>query len=219
MVEPLGSPDADAPNVSYIVSAFDRPDHLGCVLYSIKAQTDQSFEVIVTDNGGDARNENVVARLDDSRFRYIDTSKASGNQTSPAWDCYWSGEFGGRLAKGRYLCFPSDDGYYVPCFQKKLVTTADQMDWQLVFCDMLLDRPAGPYVDPPVQIQNVLDVKPMVGCIDKTGFLIRRESWIGWPTKPEDRFRGSAADGEMIDIVRRNGIRFGKLNEVLCVHN
>src|SRR5208337_2687043 len=58
-VKPLGPPADDAPHVSYIVSAYDRPDHLGCVLYSIKAQTDQSFEVIVTDNGGDERNRRV----------------------------------------------------------------------------------------------------------------------------------------------------------------
>lgn len=219
MVQPLQPAEKDAPNVSYIVSAYNRPAHLGCVLYSLKAQTDPSFEVIVTDNGGLSENKQVVEKLDDERFRYIDTSKASGIQTSPAWDCYWSGEYGGALSKGKWLCFPSDDGYYVPVWQEKMMRLAKENDLEFVFSDMLLDRPAGPYLDPPVQTQNVLVTKMLFCCLDKTGFMIKREKWIGWPTKPEDTFRGSAADGEMVDIVRRNGIRFGKLNEVLCVHN
>ena len=196
--------------VSYIVSAYDRPDSLPGCLWSLKIQTDQNFEVIVTDNGGTQRNQDAVAAMNDSRFRYVNTKVVA---TSPAWDCYWSAEYAvSNLTRGEWICLPSDDSYYVPIFQAAMLAAARAGNWNLVYCDMLYDRKiTGRY--------EKLDVQPTVNHIDKTGFLLRRESWIGFPDKRTDSPGPCDCDGRTIDRLRQSGIRHGKVHETLCVHN
>jgi glycosyltransferase involved in cell wall biosynthesis len=200
------------PKVSYIVSAYNRPASLPCCLWSLKVQTDPDFEVIVADNGleiaHDIRHQLAVCNLNDPRFRRVDTS----NSENPAWDSYWSAEIAvEHEACGEWLCFPSDDSYYMPIFQEALVKAAEERGWDLVYCDMIYDRRlSGKYA--------TLDVQARVGQIDKTGFLLKREKWIGFPHKPTvPGF--SCADGEMIAQLVASGVKHGKVSEILVVHN
>ena len=202
------------PSVSYIVSAYDRPAALLCCLASLALQTDGDFEVIVADNNPNParRKENeTVVRWFDDRFYHVNSSQWS--DISPGYECYWAAEeiVNRGFAKGDYFCFPSDDSYYVNVFQETLLKAAREFDFQLVFCDMLYDRRIGGRY-------SVLDVQPVSCAIDKTGFLIRRDVWIGFPTKPTE-LRSSCADGEMIAEVVRRGARHGKVQECLVVHN
>ncbi len=202
------------PRVTYIVSAFNRPASLPCCLWSLKVQTDADFEVIVADNSIDRNaqlsHERAVHFLDDPRFSRVDTAKRN---TSPAWDCYWSAEWVvANCARGEWICLPSDDSYYVPVFQETLLKAATEKRWKFVYCDMLYDRRMhGRY--------EKLDVQPWRGAIDKTGFLIRRDSWIGFPLKPTDAPRASTCDGDMAAELVKRGVPHGKVNEVLVVHN
>src|ERR1019366_3091887 len=103
------------PKVTYIVSTYNRPTLLRCCLASLAAQTDADFEVVVADNSPDfnitSQHQEVVADLRDPRFRHIDTDCV---KTCIGWDCYHSAEYCARIAAGEWLCFPSDDSYYVP---------------------------------------------------------------------------------------------------------
>jgi hypothetical protein len=203
------------PRVTYIVSAFNRPASLPCCLWSLKVQTDSDFEVIVADNstreGEQLRHAVAVRQLNDLRFRHVNTAQ---HATVPPWDCYWAAEWViEHEARGEWLCFPSDDSYYVPIFQEALLDAANGNGWKFVYCDMLYDRRlSGRY--------ERMDVSPVPSAIDKTGFLIHREAFIGFPWKwTEGETRGASCDGYLAAEVVGRKLPHGKVNEVLCVHN
>lgn len=203
-----------SPKVSYIVSAFNRPRQLRGCLASLQVQTDESMQVLVADNATDPdmarRNQGIVRDFYDDRFRYICTDQHLAN---PAWDCYWSSEWMVQHhAEGGWLCFPSDDSIYLPPFQETCLKAAEANNWSLVFPEMLYDRRLhGKY--------SILNTRAEVCGIDKTGFLLRRDAWPGeWIGKPLVQ-GASNADGELIAELRRRGIRYGKVDEILVVHN
>jgi hypothetical protein len=198
--------------VTYIVSTYDRPRSLRMTLASLQVQTDTDFEVIVADNNPTTewtRNWSVVDLLQDNRFKHFHTANYAN---SPGWDCYHSAEWvGNEIASGDYICCPSDDSYYVPVFQETMLAKARAEDLGLVYCDMLYDRRIGGKY-------SVLNVQPRSCAIDKTGFMVRRDCWIGFPTKPQT-LSSSCCDGEMIEELVRRGVRHGKVEECLVVHN
>jgi hypothetical protein len=202
------------PAVTYIVSAHSRPQALRCVLASLQCQTDGNFEVIIADNNPESNNWDVVNEMKDLRFCWVNTAQ---HATDPAWDCYWAAEWvvNSGLAHGEFLCFPSDDSYYVPVFQETLVNQAWLNNWSLVFCDMLYDRRmnGGKYA------HFITDVYS--GRIDKTCFLLRRDAWIGFPDKPHGAPAPSDCDGKMIAQITRGTLHvpYGHIEEILCVHN
>lgn len=200
--------------VTYIVSAFDRPKFLRCCLASIAVQTDPDFEVIIADNATKpvmgAWHQGIVDSLRDLRFRRINTAQ---HATSPGWDCYWSAEWlvEHHEVKGEWICLPNDDSYYVPVFQETLLAAAAKNRWDFVYSDMLYDRRlSGKYAK--------LDVAPWRGAIDKTGFLIHRKVWIGFPLKPQVP-QPSTCDGDMAYELTVRRVRHGKVPEILVVHN
>lgn len=202
-----------SPKVTYVVSAFNRPDSLPCCLWSLKVQTDPDFEVIVADNAIDPalqqKHQAVVRSLRDFRFRHVNTASQA---TCPGWDCYWSAEWiVENVAAGKWICLPSDDSYYVPIFQRALLDAAVRHDWKFVYSDMLYDRRLSGTYSP-------LKVFPSPCAIDKTGFLVRRDAWIGFPNKPIARPASSCCDGEMAKALA-DLVPHGKVPEILCVHN
>ena len=200
------------PAVSYIVSALARPQWLRCCLASLQVQSDTDFEVIVADNATDdaivALHELVVQQMGDERFRYI---RMTPHMDDARWNCYWSADWivEHGEAKGQYICLPSDDSYYMPLFQEAMLALARAQDLGLVYCEMVYDRRGhGTY--------RVLSTYPCYGRIDKTGFMIRRDAWIGFIGKCE---RPDDSDGVMIDELMRRGVKYGKVEEILVVHN
>lgn len=106
---------------------------------------------------------------------------------------------------------PSDDSYYVPVFQERMLTKARAEKLDLVYCNMLYGRPKENY--------RLLDVQARVCHIDKTGYFLRRDCWVDYPAKPEGPSAGSCSDGEQIEELMRRGVRHGKCEEYLAVHN
>jgi hypothetical protein len=113
---------------------------------------------------------------------------------------------------GEFLCFPSDDSYYVPSFGEKMLRAATLNGWDLVYCNTLYDlAKIG-----EGQGYGVLNVEPRRYKIDKTCFIVRRRWFEGFPGKTE----GSCeADANLIEQLVVKGISHGKVNEVLVVHN
>lgn len=201
--------------VTYIVSAFNRPQALRCCLASIQCQrdTDREWYAIVADNGTgeDAiANRKIVHSFADFRIDYVHTAEyASG----PQFDCYWAAEWvvANIPLPGEWIVLPSDDSYYVPVFQKTMLRIARANDLQLIYCDMLYDRRGNGKYHHKI-------VAPRVCEIDKTCFMLRRDCWIGFPNKPTEPI-ASSCDGEMIEQLVRDGIRHGRVAEPLVVHN
>src|SRR5271163_220379 len=126
------------PAVTYVVSAFDRPRFLRCCLASLQVQTDPDFEAIVACNAPDPVlqfEQLEIVNAMDRRFSFVDTDVVNaGPLGSPAWDCYWSAEWVvENLAKGEYICLPSDDSYYVPIFQEAMLAKARAENLGLVY--------------------------------------------------------------------------------------
>lgn len=124
------------------------------------------------------------------------------------------------IVKGEWLCFPSDDSIYFACFSDLMLRAARQNNWDLVYCDCVYD-PLLRLTDAYTQASGtrdrygILDVKPRLGHIDKTGFLVKKKWFDGFPGK---RRGPSAADGLFIEELVNRGIRHGKANGVLLVH-
>ncbi len=139
--------DTYVPEISYIVSAYDRPQMLPICLHSIKCQSHQDFEVIVTDNAiNDAlakANEQAVKLIGDPRFRYVRTA-----HKITVSDCYYSAEWAIKhLARGRWYAFPCDDTYLVPEFGERMLTQAIRDNAKFVYCEKVLvgTTPGGGY--------------------------------------------------------------------------
>jgi len=60
-----------------------------------------------------------------------------------------------------------------------------------------------------------MNVRVEVEHIDKTGFLIRRSVFPGFP----DKEHGITSDGQMVALAVQLGATVAKVREVLSVHN
>lgn len=201
-------------SISYIVSAFNRPMMLKTCLASLTSQvSEHNREIIVTDNTLDI-DISVAHSFICSYFgvRYIRTMAES---------CYHSAEMGAALATNEWLCFPSDDSYYVPLFESKMLNFAAMYNWDLVYCDLIYEL----HRIGQGQGYKVLDVQPKWCHIDKTCFVLRRHLFESFPDKGKDGLyrensTSSGSDGYLIEsLVARPGLRHGKVVEVLAVHN
>jgi glycosyltransferase involved in cell wall biosynthesis len=199
-----------SPDISYIVSAYNRPDLLPSCLWSLKAQSESSIEVIVTDNAVDdgiaKEQKRIVEGLKDKRFRYFRTAgKTKIN------DCYWSGEWGVKKASGKWISFPCDDCYYVPTFSEKMLGAAKLYGWDLVCCDTLYRWNSGQH--------GVLHVQPERALGTKTCFILKRDCFSGFRMKPQGKAAPCAADATALLDICKSGIKFGVVQQALLVHN
>ena len=66
-----------------------------------------------------------------------------------------------------------------------------------------------------------MDVAPQLCCIDKTGFLVRRDAFLAVGGFPEKDPRGvpTGCDGKLAEALVAAGVAHGKVQEVLVVHN
>jgi glycosyltransferase involved in cell wall biosynthesis len=204
---------SDSPEISYIVSCFNRPLMLPVCLWSIKGQTHQDFEVIVTDNSVDdsiaAKHEQAVEDLRDPRFRYFRTAKKI-KVSDPYYSAEWAIK---HEAKGRWYCFPCDDTYYVPQFAQRLLVASYKNQLDFVMCGTPVVSPlsAG-----RCRTYDLWDLG--IDTSIKPAFIVKSARFTGFhgkPNAPGAAAADCAVGREMCD----RGIPWGVVNEVLLVHN
>ncbi len=186
------------PDISYIVSAYDRPEQLPVILWALKCQSHRNHEVIVTDNATNpaiaAAHSLAVKNLADARFRYVSTLKKI-----KVSDCYWSAEYGVKLSRGAWLCFPCDDTYLVPEFGQRMLTAGLVNGWDLVICGDII---VGP------ECNGRIGYKPwkmVPSRASKTTYIVRASAFPGFTNKP--RVSGaSLADYHLSGEVRNVGV-------------
>ncbi len=190
--------------ISFIVSAFERPMALTGCLASLAIQ---GQEIHVCDNHPDRMNEMAA-----EQFGVYYHHSAPYTLHS----CYDSSEAALPHTHGEWLCFPSDDSYYVPRFADMMLRAAEQNDWEFVYCDMLYD---------PRLMQrcfgrdeySIMQTSAVAGQIDKTCFIVTRRAFDqvgGWP-KHADDWR----DGALAEALVAAGIKHGHVAQPLVVHN
>lgn len=191
------------PGISYVVSCYDRPADLRVCLSSLAAQRYKNHQIIVTDNADDlamfAQNKEIAQSWGAT---YLKTNGPT---------CYHSAEEGAKVARGEYLCFPSDDSYYVPFYAWEMLKAARDNDADLVFSDMVYGR------WPHMKYEHWV-TEPRLNRIDKTNFLVRRSVFTGFPQKPDSAI-ACACDGHMVDELVARGAKVVGVAQPLCVHN
>jgi glycosyltransferase involved in cell wall biosynthesis len=97
---------AVSPVLSLVIPTRERSDTLAYTLRAAVAQQTQSFEVLVCDNLSEDDTPQVVARVNDSRVRYVRT-----NDRLSMCDNW---EFALKHARGRYVLYIGDDDAVLP---------------------------------------------------------------------------------------------------------
>lgn len=190
------------PDISFIVTAHSKPDALRITLGSLQLQKDVKIEILVSNNAKDKMQTRISNVCAGYQVKEILNS---------APECYSAIEKLAPLATGKFLCFPSEEDYYTPVFGRKLLDHARRYKLHLVYCDCLYDsRYTGGY--------EVMRAQPLIAHIDKGGFLLRRNLFKKFPGTPDEAIP-ALCDGLLIEELRRDGISFGKIPEVLWVHN
>lgn len=194
-------------DISYVVSAKNRPWALRHVLLALFLQTHRNFEIIVVDNAADGDCSNFAATREiPIPIRYFKTEMEQ---------CYDASDFGAERAKGEFLCFPSDDSEYCPLFGAKMLDGATLNHWDFVYCRMMFcwskqdQRYDGKYFE--------LIQEPKHRFFDKTGFIVRRDKFPGFRKVEPHGWPGS--DGYLAEWLVNNGVTHGRVEEILAVHN
>lgn len=202
------------PEISYIVSLYNRPEYLAVCLWALKSQSHEDFEVIVTDNTTDnriaAKQRAFIAGLKDKRFRYVRT--AGKIEVS---DCYWSAEYGMKLAKGKWLCFPCDDCYYPPEWGQRMLTAAVANNWDLVLCEHNITGPEPCGVNRYMAVNLGTPAFPGY----KPSFLVKASKFPGWLNKPTIGACSGVDRTTLQAMVRDSDIRWGAVRDLFYFHN
>jgi glycosyltransferase involved in cell wall biosynthesis len=124
--------NADAPEVSVLIRAHNRPRALAAAIESALAQTHRDLEVVVSDDSGEL--EPVAAGFDDPRVRY----HANPGPAGPAANL----RHAASVARGRLLAILNDDDRWLPTF---LATTVEPLrrdpELGVVFTDEFFELP------------------------------------------------------------------------------
>lgn len=164
-----------APEIAYIVSAYNRPAHLRVILAALSVQTNPRFECIVADNAEDPQfrkvHQEIVEEFDD-RFRWMKT--AGKTKVS---DCYWSAEYAAKRTNAAWLCFPCDDTYYVPDFGCRMLQAGYENGWDLVICENVI---VGPECNGQAGYK-LWKMKPRQA--SKTTYIVRASAFPGFTGK------------------------------------
>ncbi len=197
--------------ISVIIGAFNRPGRLRTFLASLIDQTFTDFEAVVTDNSTDPHaieQQRMLCNVD-SRIRYEHTGERAWDERIAIRSLYTAAEIGVSMTTGEWLSFPNDDGYFVPWYFERMIKKAEDDNLEFVYCDLVHGRPDIAHY--------ALNCQPWGCALDKTNFMFKR-AWMPaeWPGK---LYNYGMADGDLINLLVKNGIRHGKLGQLLVVHN
>jgi len=193
------------PLVSFIVPTRDRPRFLHWCLRSIAAQTDGDFEVVVADNPTTDPVADVVAQLDDDRFRYEPAPQ-------PVSMCAnW--ERAVELARGAYVAALTDKMAVVPSTVRAIRETADAGApdvvswWNAAYRPLDEDRDLGPGYFVPAPARAVPSEYSLPGVI---------QEWLAFRV-PMQRLGRDALRGKIVfgafkrDLLDRMRDKTGKV--------
>ncbi len=213
-------PPVEIPDITYIVSAYNRPVMLPVCLWSIKGQTHGDFNCYVADNSEDpkitAAHRLAVAQLNDARFTHVHTAKKT-----KVSDPYWAAEWViGNMPVGRWLAFPCDDTYLVPGFGQRMLMQGLKDGAEFVYCQWILTGPvAGSGSVIPEACYRVWEMQ--IHQTAKTCFLIKRRAFerIGRFEGKRDTPGHASADYWLSSQALAHRLRISVLPEVAVVHN
>ena len=122
---------AALPKVSVIIPTYNRAHLIERSIRSVLDQTYQDFELIVVDDGSTDNTEEIVARFDDDRIRYIRRNQSSGSPAAPT-------NTGIKAARGEYIAIQDSDDEWLPGKLEKQMRVFDNASARvgIVYTDM-----------------------------------------------------------------------------------
>lgn len=199
--------------VSFIVSHHNRAMQLIGALSSLFMQGCDK-EIIITDNSTDLGNIALVesfCALCPEVFKRIDTSAECNPTAVEIAPNMKSANIGAKAAKGDWLCFPTDDSYYVPGFAAAMLGYAKEFDLELVYCNFVMDQRWNGMT------YQVVEASPIQKLFDRGCFMVKREVF--------EAYGGFALTDRMYDDINFcrtlvfGGVRHGHCPGVMVVHN
>src|SRR6266581_1418090 len=94
------------PAFSILLPSRDRPELLGYAIESVRRQSLQDFEIVVSDNASETPYQHLIEGLGDERIRYLRVDP--GVPVTENWNRALS------LALGRYVVMLGDDDALAP---------------------------------------------------------------------------------------------------------
>lgn len=197
--------------LSWIIGAYNRPGRLRTCLASIADQTFQDWEAVVVDNSDQPEAIELQCEYSkmDPRIRYENVGEQAFDPRVGIRSLYNAAEIGVGMTTGEWLAFPNDDSYYAPWFAERLLAHAEANNLEFVYSNIVIGRPDIAHY--------ALDCHPWACAIDKTCYIFKRE-WFPaeWPGKLDQY---GVADGVLVNTLVADGIRHGKVPQLLVTHN
>lgn len=188
------------PTVSIITTVYDRIDCLRACIASVQQQSYQDFEhIIVADHPPEnifTRLKQLIEQADCHKIRFTNLERRYNN-----WGIAPAAE-GLRLARGKYVCFLSDDNAYTPQHLSNLVYLLEK-DQSIGFAYSSCEYAGKRVLDSPV---------PSFGQIDLGQPLFRRKLFQDY-LKNTLPFSKMAWDWDMIQCFMRQGVKWQHKNE------
>lgn len=204
-----------APFVSICIPAYKAERYLAETLESIRAQTFDDFEVIVTEDGSKDRTEEIVRAFASRLPQPVVYQPVAVNQGLPA-----TRNTGISAARGRWIALLDSDDLWTPTHLEELVSTAKSTGADLVHAGSLLfDSDTGRDLEPRMPSAEEIALFPAslyTGSyiIQPSSVLLSRELWqrVGG-FNPQFRY---VEDREMWLRCARAGGRFACTGNLTC---
>lgn len=199
--------------LTVICVAYKRPEPLRVLIHSFMSQTSKNFVLDIVHDGPDDGFDAMARQMKENYGSLVRFSR-----TMTRYNDYGHSlrEIALRRCDTEFLMITNDDNYYAPLFIERMFKKIDDEKLDLVLCDMIHnhnrpgDREQGPY--------KPFITFPQKNHIDMGAFIVRTSiaQSVGFGDK------SFAADGVFVDKImasRDGGIRWGKLDQILFVHN
>ena len=106
-----------APLVSFVMPTYNRAGMIVAAIESIRAQTENNWELIVVDDASTDNTKAVIAALDDARIRYYRLAKNGGAGAAR--------NKGVSLARGTWVAYLDSDNELFPEYTKTMLSWLD----------------------------------------------------------------------------------------------
>ena len=124
------------PQVSVIITTYNRLKLLKKAVKSVLNQSFEDFELIIVNDCSPDKTEKFIKSLKDKRVRYFKTEKNCGSDSKPK-------NIGIKNAKGTYITFLDDDDFYRQDALRILHTYIEETKVDIIYGDYIIDKKAG----------------------------------------------------------------------------
>lgn len=202
-----------APRVSVVIPAYNIAAYVADTLASVFAQTYQSFEVLLINDGSTDTPELEIA-IEPFRDSLVYVKKANGGASSAR-------NVGVRLAAGETVAFLDGDDLWLPEFLDSQLQFLEKTGFEMVYADALL------FGDVTTVNQTYMQSSASIGAVTAesllgwtshvitSGTVVRRDKLIAAGLFDESPTWMRAQDFEMWFRLLKNNVRIGYQTEVL----